>query len=87
MAIGGFNNNGGEVLLSTFEKYVKAGLVHYYIVGNGTGGGAPGGGAGPGSGTGSTSSASSISSWVSSHFRSETIGGETVYNLTEPMTD
>jgi hypothetical protein len=76
MAIGGFNNNGGNISLATFEHYVKEGLVHYYIAGQGAGG-APGT---------AQSSSSSITAWVESHFRSSTIGGETVYNLTSPLT-
>ena len=78
MAIGGFNNNGGNISLATFETYVHQGLVHYYIAGGGGAGGAPG--AGP-------STASTISSWVASHFHSKTIGGETVYDLTSPLTN
>ncbi len=68
MAIGGFNGNGGELTLAQFERYVKAGEIHYYIAGNG---GGPGG----------QGSSSAIASWVESHFRSVTIGGETVYDL------
>jgi 4-amino-4-deoxy-L-arabinose transferase-like glycosyltransferase len=78
MAIGGFNNEGGKLSLVAFEKYVSSGEIHYYIVaGSGGGGGAPGGG-GPGGG----SSTESIASWVKAHFTSQTIGGETVYDLT-----
>jgi hypothetical protein len=75
MAIGGFNNNGGNITLATFEQYVHQGLVHYYIAGGGAGGG-PGG---------SQSSGAAITTWVEAHFHSETIGGETVYNLTSPV--
>ena len=31
MAIGGFNNNGGELSLAQFIRYVRAGDIHYYI--------------------------------------------------------
>jgi hypothetical protein len=75
MAIGGFNNQGGNLSLSAFERYVDAGDIHYYISGGATGGG-PGG----------SSSSSAITTWVESHFSAETIGGETVYNLTAPTT-
>lgn len=71
MAIGGFNNQGGNLTLARFEKYVAEGRIHYYIASGGSGGG-PGGG----------SSASAITSWVESHFESRTIGGTTVYDLT-----
>ena len=74
MAIGGFNGNGGDLTLSAFEQYVAKGEIHYYVV-SGGGGGGPGGGA--------SSNSSAITSWVEQHFKSETIGGQTVYNLTE----
>ena len=75
MAIGGFNNQGGNLSLSAFERYVEEGDIHYYISGGANVGG-PGGG----------SSSSSITAWVEPHFSAETIGGETVYNLTAPTT-
>jgi 4-amino-4-deoxy-L-arabinose transferase-like glycosyltransferase len=75
MAIGGFNNNGGELTLAAFEKYVASGDIHYFIAsGNGVGGGG-----GPGQSVGSTTS--EISSWVESHFKAQTIGASTVYDL------
>jgi 4-amino-4-deoxy-L-arabinose transferase-like glycosyltransferase len=94
MAIGGFNNNGGDLSLSAFEQYVAKGEIHYYIA---SGGGAPGGGrggapggdaasgpgGGPGGGAGGGSSTSSITSWVESHFKAVEIGGQTVYDLTQ----
>jgi 4-amino-4-deoxy-L-arabinose transferase-like glycosyltransferase len=40
----------------------------------------------PGGGPGGSSSTSAITSWVKAHYKSETIGGETVYNLTESPT-
>jgi len=73
MAIGGFNNQGGNISLAQFEKYVAAGDIHYYIASGSGGAGSPGGG---------SSSSSAITSWVESHFDSKTIGGETVYDLT-----
>ena len=74
MAIGGFNNQGGNLSLAQFEVYVKAGDIHYYIA-SGGGAGGPGGG----------SSTSAITSWVEAHYRVETIGGQTVYDLTQPL--
>ncbi|MDE3205929.1 MAG: glycosyltransferase family 39 protein [Acidobacteriota bacterium] len=70
MAIGGFNGQNATFTLATFEKYVAAGEIHYYIPGGG--GGGPGG----------SGSSSAITSWVESHFKSETIGATTVYDLT-----
>jgi hypothetical protein len=40
----------------------------------------PGGFSGPGG----TGDASKISAWVTAHFKSETVGGTTVYDLTAP---
>ncbi len=74
MAIGGFNGQGGRLSLSAFERYVSRGEIHYYIAG--------GGGAGPG-GRGGASAGETIASWVAAHFKAKTIGGETVYDLTE----
>ena len=79
MAIGGFNGQGGNLSLAQFEAYVKAGDIHYYIA-SGGGGGFGGAGGGPGG-----SSTSAITSWVKSHYRAETIGGQTVYDLTQPV--
>ncbi|HUB70937.1 MAG TPA: glycosyltransferase family 39 protein [Acidimicrobiales bacterium] len=74
MAIGGFNGNGGNISLATFESYVKAGEIHYYIA-DGAGGGPGGGGSG-----------SSITAWVEANFTSKTIGGTTVYDLNDPVS-
>ena len=74
MAIGGFNNEGGNLSLAAFERYVAKGEIHYYIA-------STAGGAGPGSG-GSTSA---ITAWVKAHYRAETIGGQTVYDLTQAV--
>jgi hypothetical protein len=67
MAIGGFNNNGGELSLAQFIRYVRAGDIHYYLASGG----------GP-----SASATSQIAAWVQSHFGAKTIGGVTVYDLT-----
>ena len=70
MAIGGFNNQGGNLSLAAFERYVAGGDVHYYIA-SGGGPGGPGGGS------------STIATWVAAHYTAKTIGGETVYDLTQ----
>ncbi len=75
MAIGGFDNEGGNLSPSAFEQYVRQGDIHYYVV---SGGGA----GGPGRG-GSTDA---ITTWVEQHYASVTIGGQTVYDLTQPRT-
>jgi len=75
MAIGGFNGQGGRLSLSAFERYVARGEIHYYLL-TGGGGGGPAGGAG-------ASTSQAIASWVQAHFKSETVGGTTIYNLTQ----
>jgi hypothetical protein len=74
MAIGGFSGEGGELTLAQFQSYVKAGDIHYYIA---SCGGGPGGRAG---------SSSAITTWVKAHYKSVTIGGQTLYDLTSPVS-
>jgi 4-amino-4-deoxy-L-arabinose transferase-like glycosyltransferase len=71
MAIGGFNGTDPAPTLAEFESLVAKHEIHYYV---GRGSGSFGGGAG----------SSAIASWVAAHFTSETVGGTTVYNLTQP---
>ncbi len=71
MAIGGFSGEGGNLTLAQFEAYVKKGEIHYWI-----------GGAGMGGGPGRSGSTSQIEEWVTQHYKSVTIGGQTVYDLT-----
>jgi hypothetical protein len=73
MAIGGFNGEGGRLGLAAFESYVRAGDIRYYIGGGNAGGGFGGNG----------QSSEAIAKWVSSHYEAITVGGETVYDLTE----
>jgi hypothetical protein len=80
MAIGGFNNNGGKLTLTAFERYVENHEIHYYIDSGGSGGGTPGRGA---PGAGGQGGSSAIATWVSAHFKAVTIGGQTVYDLTQ----
>jgi 4-amino-4-deoxy-L-arabinose transferase-like glycosyltransferase len=70
LAIGGFNGTDPAPTLAEFEAMVAKGEIHYYI---GQGGESFGGGTG----------SSEIASWVAAHFKSETVGGLTVYNLTQ----
>jgi hypothetical protein len=76
MAIGGFNNQGGNLTLAQFKAYVAKSEIHYYIVSG------SGGGAGPGGGSGASSS-SAIATWVKANFKSVEVGGQTVYDLTQ----
>jgi hypothetical protein len=75
MAIGGFNGEGGNISLATFEAYVAKGEIHYFIATGSGGGGGPGG---------TANSDAAITSWVESHFTAKTIGGQTVYDLSAP---
>ena len=86
MAIGGFNNEGGNLYAGAVRAYVAQGEIHYYIA-SGSGGAvaapAPAGAVRRGAGSSSTSS---ISSWVEAHFKSVKIGGQTVYDLTQAVS-
>jgi 4-amino-4-deoxy-L-arabinose transferase-like glycosyltransferase len=119
MAIGGFDNQGGNLTLAQFKAYVAKHEIHYYIAGTTGGGGGqggptgaarptgggrppgtgsfPGGGRPGGSGFGGHagaggpggiggSSTSAITTWVKAHYKAVTIGGQTVYDLTQPLS-
>jgi len=73
MAIGGFNGTDPWPTLAAFEKLVASHEVHYYI---GQGTESFGGGRG----------SSAIAAWVAAHFKKLTVGGETVYDLTQPIS-
>jgi 4-amino-4-deoxy-L-arabinose transferase-like glycosyltransferase len=77
MAIGGFDNEGGNLTLSAFQQYVAHGEIHYYIPSGGGAGARPGG---------AGNSTSAITSWVEKHYKAVTIGGQTVYDLTQPVS-
>jgi 4-amino-4-deoxy-L-arabinose transferase-like glycosyltransferase len=70
LAIGGFNGTDPAPTLAEFEAMVAKGEIHYYV---GQGSESFGGGTG----------SSKIATWVAAHFKSETVGGLTVYNLTQ----
>ena len=72
MAIGGFNGTDPWPTLAAFEELVAKHEVHYYV---GQGSESFGGGRG----------SSAIASWVAAHFKKETVGGQTVYDLTQPL--
>ncbi|HEX4519916.1 MAG TPA: glycosyltransferase family 39 protein [Gaiellaceae bacterium] len=75
MAIGGFNGTDPTPTLAQFELYVVEGKIHYFLA---SGGGGAGGG-----GIGSSSSSNAIASWVEQHFTATTVGGQTVYDLSQ----
>jgi 4-amino-4-deoxy-L-arabinose transferase-like glycosyltransferase len=69
MSIGGFNGTDPVPTLAQFEKYVADHDVHYFV------------GANSDSFGGGSGDAAQITSWVEAHFHAETVGGETVYDL------
>jgi 4-amino-4-deoxy-L-arabinose transferase-like glycosyltransferase len=71
MAIGGFNGTDPWPTLAAFKELVANHEIHYYV---GQGSESFGGGQG----------SSAIAKWVAANFTKETVGGQTVYNLTEP---
>ncbi|MGW4075400.1 glycosyltransferase family 39 protein [Streptomyces asiaticus] len=77
MAIGGFNGSDPSPTLAQFKEYVKEGRIHYFIS-SGTGmGGGPGGGQG---------TSSQITSWIEATYKKVTVGGSTLYDLTQKAT-
>ena len=74
MAIGGFNGTDSAPTLAGFMAMVAAHEIHYFIAANGN---SFGGGSGD---------AAQITSWVAAHFAKQTVGGQTVYNLSQPST-
>ena len=74
MAIGGFNGSDPSPTLAEFQAYVARGQIHYYVGGSDA--------AGFRGTVGGSNSAADIYAWVEANFRSSTIGGVTVYDLT-----
>src|SRR5580704_610013 len=74
MAIGGFNGTDPAPSLGEFERLAAAGDIRYFI------------GANQDSFGGGSGVAAQISAWVTDHFRSRTVGGLTVYDLTRPRS-
>jgi len=73
LAIGGFNGTDPWPTLAVFKELVAKHEIHYYV---GQGSQSFGGGRG----------SSAIASWVAAHFKKETAGGQTVYDLTQPLS-
>jgi 4-amino-4-deoxy-L-arabinose transferase-like glycosyltransferase len=70
MAIGGFNGTDPSPTLAQFQQYVAEGKIHYFIGGGGFGGMRGGSG-----------DSSQIAEWVAANFEAQSIGGTTVYDL------
>jgi hypothetical protein len=73
MAIGGFNGGDPAPTLVQFQADVAAGRIHWFVGGEGRGG--PGGDRGTGA---------QIKAWVEQTFTAQTVGGQTLYDLTAP---
>ena len=73
VAIGGFNGTDPWPSLAVFKELVAKHEIHYYV---GQGSRSFGGGNG----------SSAIASWVAAHFKKQTVGGQTVYDLTRPLS-
>ena len=73
MAIGGFNGTDPTPTLTQFKAMVANGEIHYYLGANSE---SFGGG----------SKSNSILSWVEAHYKKETVGSTTVYDLTQPKS-
>ena len=78
MSIGGFNGTDPAPTLEQFQSYVAQGLIHYYVGGADAGGfaGARGG----------SQAAGEIAQWVQANFDATSIGGVTVYDLSNAGT-
>ena len=73
MAIGGFNGTDPWPTLAVFKELVARHEIHYYV---GQGSQSFGGGRG----------SSAIATWVAAHYTKQTVGGQTVYDLTNPSS-
>jgi 4-amino-4-deoxy-L-arabinose transferase-like glycosyltransferase len=74
MPLGGFNGSDPSPTLAEFQQYVTNGEVHWFI----------GGGAAMRS-TGGSDSAHQIAAWVEVNFEAQTVGGVTMYDLSQPV--
>jgi 4-amino-4-deoxy-L-arabinose transferase-like glycosyltransferase len=76
MPIGGFSGSDPAPTLAAFKNDVTKHRIHYYISGGGGGFGGMLGG----------SRTETIASWVSAHFKSSTVDGVTLYDLSNGPT-
>jgi 4-amino-4-deoxy-L-arabinose transferase-like glycosyltransferase len=75
ISIGGWSGSDNSPTLAQFERYVATGQVRYLIASGGMG-----------MGGGSTGVAAQITKWVAAHYKKVTIGGQTVYDLSQPLS-
>lgn len=75
MAIGGFNGTDPSPTLAQFEQYVTQGKIHYLLASNGMG-----------SSSSTTSASTQILAWAKAHYTAVTIGSQTFYDFTQPLS-
>jgi 4-amino-4-deoxy-L-arabinose transferase-like glycosyltransferase len=73
MSMGGFNGTDPAPSLAEFKRLVADHEIHYFV------------GANAHSFGGGSGAAAQITTWVRTHFRAQTVGGTTVYDLTRPL--
>ncbi len=73
ISMGGFNGTDPAPSLAEFKRLVADHEIHYFVGANAR---SFGGGSG---------AAAQITTWVRTHFRAQTVGGTTVYDLTRPL--
>jgi hypothetical protein len=73
IGIGGFTGTDNAPTVAQFQSYVAQGLVHYFV-------------GGQGGGFGGGQDASGIATWVAAHYTATTVGGQSVYDLTQPAS-
>ncbi len=75
MAIGGFNGSDPSPTLAQFQTYVAQGEIHYFLSGGGFG-----------RQNGGSNDANEIATWVSANYTQVTLGGQTFYDFTQPLS-
>jgi 4-amino-4-deoxy-L-arabinose transferase-like glycosyltransferase len=76
MAVGGFNGTDPAPTLAQFQAAVAAHKIHYFIGGSSGGFGSRGGAS-----SGGSNAAQLIAAWVAQHYKAESVGGVTLYDL------
>ena len=76
MPLGGFNGSDPSPTLAAVPADVAAGKIHCFIGGSGSAAGQQG----------RQPAAQSIAAWVAAHYTAQTIGGVTLYDLTQPAS-
>ena len=74
LAIGGFNGSDPSPTLAEFKALVAAGDIHYFLAGGGFGGQ-----------QGGSSASTEIGTWVAANYKTVTVAGTTLYDLSTPL--